>query len=324
MNHIIRLVDDLLDVSRYTLGKIELKRVPVELQVVLHSALEMSQPLIEAGGHQLDVSAPPEPPSCWTPTVCGLHRCCPICSTMPPNTPWTGEKSRSSAQVQGDEAVLRVRDNGVGIPRHMLDRVFDLFTQIDRANDSRGAPDWVSGWPWCACWLNCTAARLRRAVPGPVKGSEFIVRLPVLPAESAAGAKPNAVGQGVSLAGRRILVVDDNYDAADSLCMLLKLAGAEVDVAYDGPGALAAVPVHRPHIVLLDVGMPGMDGYELAQRIRAHPLYQDITMIALSGWGQVEDRLRSHAAGFRHHLTKPVDFDVLQALLRSLEYAREG
>jgi len=317
-SHIIRLVDDLMDISRYTMGKIQLKRVPTELQTVLNSALEMSQPLIQAGRHHLEVSAPAGAVMLDADAV----RLAQVLSNLLNNAAkYTvdGGKIVLDAQVQGDEAVVTVRDNGVGIPSHMLDRVFDLFTQIDRENNNRGAAGLGIGLAMVRMLVELHGGKVEARSAGPGQGSEFIVRLPVLPAESVPAANPSAVGQGASLAGRRILVVDDNYDAADSLCMLLKLAGAEVDVAYDGPGALAAVAVHRPHIVLLDVGMPGMDGYTVASRIRQDPRNGDMVLIALTGFGQDQDRKRSAVAGFNDHLTKPADLNVLQSLIASFE-----
>jgi CheY-like chemotaxis protein len=157
--------------------------------------------------------------------------------------------------------------------------------------------------------------------PGPGHGSEFIVRLPILMPEINAGAKTNAAGAETSLEGRSVLVVDDNCDAADSLSMLLRLAGAKVTVAYDGASALAAVPIHQPDVVLLDVGMPGMDGYTVASRIRQDAQNNDMLLIALTGFGQEEDRKRSTAAGFNDHLTKPADLQALLSLVASYQPA---
>jgi PAS domain S-box-containing protein len=322
MNHIIRLVDDLLDVSRYTLGKIELKRAPVELQTVVHNAIEMSQPLIEASRHRLDVSVPSDP---VTLDADGVRLAQVLSNLLNNAAKYTGEGGQLwlSARVQEDRAVISVRDTGVGIPESMLDRVFDLFTQVD-GDDSLGRPGLGIGLAMVRVLAELHGGEVEARSAGPGQGSEFIVRLPVSAAQYVSGTKGSAVASDASLSGRRVLVVDDNCDSADSLGMLLKLAGADAHVAYDGASALAAIPIHQPHVVLLDIGMPGMDGYTVASRIREDSRYRDMTLIALTGFGQEQDRLRSLAAGFNHHLTKPADLNALQALLASLEPVEEA
>ena len=314
-NHIIRLVDDLMDVSRYTRGKIELKCVPIELQRVLHHAIEMSQPLIGAGRHQLDIAVPAEAVMLHADDV----RLAQVLSNLLNNAAkYTREGGRIwlSARVEGDRAIISVRDNGVGIPVHMLDRVFDLFTQVD---NSRGTPGLGIGLAMARMLVELHGGEVEARSTGPGHGSEFIIRLPILVPDFPAGSKVSTTATEASLLGHRILVVDDNCDAADSLAMLLRLAGAQVQVAYDGAGALAAIPVHRPHVALLDVGMPGMDGYTVAERIRQDAENHNMVLIALTGFGQEQDRKRSAAAGFNEHLTKPADLHVLLAMVSSFE-----
>jgi signal transduction histidine kinase len=320
--HIIRLVDDLMDISRYTRGKIQLKRVPTELQAVLHNAVEMSQSLIRAGHHNLNVSTPAHPIMLNADGV----RLAQVMSNLLNNAAKYTAKGGQiwlDAQVRENQVVLSVRDNGVGIPADMLDRIFGLFTQLDRNKDGGSASGLGIGLALVRILVELHGGKVEARSGGLGQGSEFIVRLPVLHAELAAAPNANVAGSTVSLAGRKILVVDDNHDAADSLCLLLKLTGAEVEATYDGPGALAAIPVYRPHIVLLDLGMPGMDGYTIASRIRHDPRNRGLILIALTGFGQDEDRKRAASAGFNDHLTKPADLNVLQSVISSFKVVEE-
>jgi len=316
MKHIIRLVDDLLDVSRVTLGKIELQSAPVELQTILQSAVDMSRTLIEAGGHRLEISVPSSPVTLQGDAVRMIQVLSNLLNNAAKYTD-AGGQIHLSAQVQDDRVLISVRDNGVGIPGPMLDRVFNLFTQVDSsyARDKAG--------------LGIGLAMVRKLVElhggevwafsaGPGQGSEFIVRLPISVAADAPVTNRSGTALDASLSGRRVLVVDDNCDSADSLGMLLELSGAEAHVVYDGESALAAIPVFEPDAVLLDLGMPGMNGYTVAGHIRQNPNYQSLVLIALTGFGQEQDHARSRAAGFNHHLTKPADMDALHALLASV------
>jgi CheY-like chemotaxis protein/anti-sigma regulatory factor (Ser/Thr protein kinase) len=214
---------------------------------------------------------------------------------------------------RGDrEVVVSVRDTGVGIPADMLPRVFDMFTQVDRsAGRTHGGLG--IGLTLVERLLAMHDGRIEARSEGPGRGSEFIVRLPLaagpLPARD-----PEAEAPRVA-AGRRIMVVDDNRDAADSLGELLRTLGADVCVAHSGAEALRALTAARPAVVLLDLGMPTMDGYEVARRIRARPEGRDVVLIALTGWGQEDDRRRSREAGFDHHLIKPADLQALQTAL---------
>jgi CheY-like chemotaxis protein len=213
-----------------------------------------------------------------------------------------------------DECIFRVRDTGTGIPRHMLGKVFDLFTQadctIDRAQGGLGI-----GLTLVKALVEMHGGSVSAFSAGPDQGSEFTVRLPV-------GEQRSRVADGSSAvrltSSRRVLVVDDNADAAESLALLLRLSGHQVETAHDGPAALAAARVHRPEVVLLDLGLPGMDGYEVARRLRAETVADDIFLVALTGYGREEDRRRSHAAGFHRHLVKPVAQADLHDLLAGM------
>jgi CheY-like chemotaxis protein len=213
--------------------------------------------------------------------------------------------------------VVSVRDTGIGIPAAVLPRVFDMFVQ-DETTKGRGGGGLGIGLTLARTLVEMHAGSVDARSDGLGKGSEFVVRLPL---SADLHPSPPDAAQAVSAAvygPTRILVVDDSRDSADSLRALLELLGAQVRVAYDGSAALDVVCAYRPEAVLLDIGMPGMDGYEVARRIRDRPESQHVTLIALTGWGQQKDRRDSEAAGFDHHLIKPVDIDALQGLLKAL------
>jgi len=213
--------------------------------------------------------------------------------------------------------VISVRDSGTGIARDMLPQVFELFTQIDRSNRTQGGLG--IGLTLVRSLVEMHGGTVEANSEGPGRGSEFIVRLPL--AEGARAAIEASHGPRLHnvLSPRRVLVADDNRDAADSLAMLLRLLGAEVRIVYNGPEALAVLDSYRPNVVLLDIGMPGMDGHEVARRIRRLPDFRDVLLIAMTGWGQEEDRRRSQKAGFDYHLIKPADVGALEALLMSAD-----
>jgi CheY-like chemotaxis protein len=221
-----------------------------------------------------------------------------------------------TARWENGIVIVTVRDTGIGIPTDMLPRVFDMFTQVDssqkRINSGLGI-----GLTLVQSLVQLHDGTVSAFSAGLGKGSEFVVRLPLV-SMPAAEAAPAPEREPAALAPVRVLVVDDNYDAADSLGMLVECLGAEVRVVHDGPAALHALETFQPAMVLLDIGMPGMDGYEVARRVRQQPQFQNVTLIALTGWGQDEDRRRSHAAGIDYHLIKPPDIDTLQALMVSV------
>ncbi|HUJ01292.1 MAG TPA: ATP-binding protein [Usitatibacter sp.] len=299
-----RLVDDLLDVSRITSGKIELRKERVELGAAVRIALESSRPLIERGGHELSVTLPAEP----IRLDADLARLAQVLSNLLNNAAkYTrpGGHIWLTAERSGSHAVVRVRDNGIGIRPAMLTRIFDMFTQV------------AGSGPHSQGGLGIGLTLVRRLVElhggsvearseGIGKGSEFTVTLPLAGSETANGEEAADSHPGDDPHPRRILVVDDNRDAADSLCMLLKSRGHEVRVAYDGLEAVGSAVAFHPDVVLLDIGLPKLSGYEAARRIREAGGAQAL-LIAVTGWGQEEDRRRARDAGFDHHLTKPVD-----------------
>jgi CheY-like chemotaxis protein len=310
------LVDDLMEVSRITRGKIELRKEMVEVAAIVRSAVETSQPLIDTAGHHLVLAIPPEPLVVDGDPV----RLAQVLTNLLNNAAkYTdpGGQIWLTARREGREVALAVRDNGSSIPADLLPRVFELFTQLDR-HAGRSDGGLGIGLTLVKRLVEMHGGSVRAHSDGPGRGSEFVVRLPLAAAGEINGAAPQALASA-PLAPRRVLVVDDNRDAAESLAMLLRMLGAEVKVAYNGPDALAVLADYQPAAVLLDIGMPGMDGHEVARRIRQAPECRDVKLIALTGWGFEDDRRRSHSAGFDHHLIKPADAGALQTLLNSLE-----
>jgi CheY-like chemotaxis protein len=228
-----------------------------------------------------------------------------------------GGKIWMNAQTQYDEVIVSVRDTGVGIDAEMLPHIFKMFTQVDRSK--RQAQGGLGiGLTLVRTLVEMHGGSVEARSAGLDQGSEFVVRLPLVRVEPRPDL-PAAPAQPAILPSRRVLVVDDNEDAANSMGRLLRLLGAEVAVAHNGYAALEMLSKFQPNVVLLDIGMPGMDGYEVASRIRKQSEWQDLMLIALTGWGQAEDRHRADQAGFNHHLLKPADLDALQNLISSLD-----
>ena len=317
VSHMVRLVDDLLEVSRITRGKIALRKERVDLAAVVKNSVETSRPLIEAVEHHLMLAFPPEPLIVDGDPVRLAQVFANLLNNSAKYTDAGGE-IRITAHSEDGWAVVSVRDTGAGIPREMLPSVFELFTQIDRHAD-RAQGGLGIGLTLVKSLVEMHGGTVQANSAGLGKGSEFVVRLPLVPDRHTADFSAAPEISSSLLKPRRVLVVDDNRDAAESMGILLKLLGADVHVAYGGAEALEALPAYRPDVVILDIGMPGMDGYEVARRIRQQPEFQKVTLIALTGWGQDEDRRRSHTAGFDYHLIKPADIDALQALLALVE-----
>jgi two-component system CheB/CheR fusion protein len=313
VRQIVRLVDDLLEVSRITSGKIELHKAAVLLSDIVHDAVETSRPLIDQSRHTLTVSLPGEQVTLEADSVRLTQVLANLLNNAAKYTD-TGGHIWLTGRREGAGVVLSVRDNGMGIAADKLPRIFDLFTQADnRAN--RGQGGLGIGLTMARSLVEMHGGSIEAHSAGLEAGSEFIVRLP-LPDGPAAGRAPQlGMPDDVPLSGQRILVVDDNQDAADSLGLLLQADGAKVQVAYDGQAALAAAARFGPCTVLLDLGMPGMDGYEVARALRRDPRWQALRIIALTGWGQEADRQKTSATGFDFHLTKPIDLDALKAWL---------
>jgi signal transduction histidine kinase/CheY-like chemotaxis protein len=315
VGHLVRLVEDLMEVSRITRGKVELRSEPVELAAVILSAVEASRPLIEASRHQLAISLPGDPLILHGDPV----RLSQVFANLLNNAAKymnEGGQIWLTASQQDGSVVVSVRDTGIGIPAEMLPRIFKMFTQVDRS--TRQAQGGLGiGLTLVRTLVEMHGGEVEAKSPGTNQGSEFVVRLPLSKEAYATGSILPEVREPV-LPNRRVLVVDDNRDAAESLGVLLSLLGAEVRVVNDGPAALEILSEYQPSVVLLDIGMPGMDGYEVARRIRERPEFRDLMLIALTGWGQEDDRRRTSQAGFDHHLLKPADMTALKSLLMSL------
>ena len=321
VSHMIRLVDDLMEVSRITRGKIELRRERVELAAVLRCAVETSRPAIDTARHQLAITLPSEPLILEADAVRLSQVIANLLNNAAKYTEEGGQIWLTARREEG-EVVVSVRDTGLGIPADMLPRVFDMFAQVDRTL-KRSQGGLGIGLTLARTLVEMHGGRMEARSGGPGQGSEFIARLPLAAQDAAADGRPPAGGQQpAGLRQQRVLVVDDNHDAADSLSILLKYLGADTHVVYDGRSALEAMRIYRPAVVFLDIGMPGMDGHEVAWQVRRAPEFRDVKLIAMTGWGQEEDRRRSKAAGFDHHLVKPVNADALQALLASVPVRR--
>jgi PAS domain S-box-containing protein len=313
---LVRLVDDLMDISRIITGKIHIEKEPVEVSTFVNRAIEEVQPTIDAGGHELMLAMPARPIF-----VDGdLVRLSQVISNLLSNAAKFTEKPSQialSVERTEDEVTIRVRDRGVGMTPEETGRIFHLFVQAD-SSLVRHRGGLGIGLTLVKRIVELHGGTIEASSPGPSQGSEFVVRLPAS-SETHSPSKPGMYtpSSPSKQAGLRILVVDDNVDAAISVMKLLKLWGHEVQTAYSGPEALAMARKFRPQIVLLDIGMPGMSGYEVAKQLRAQPEFQSLVITALTGYGQAEDRRRSQEAGFNHHLTKPPDPFALAALLKS-------
>ena len=320
VHHLVRLVDDLMDVSRLGQGKIDLRRERVELAAVVGAAVETARPVIDAQGHDLTISLPPEALSLEADPV----RLAQVVSNLLANAAKYTERGgriQLSARQEADELVLRVKDTGIGIAPDMLPRVFDLFVQVDHtATRSQGGLG--IGLMLVKNLVGMHHGTVEAHSEGLGRGSEFVVRLPLsVQPVVVSGVQEDAEHNGHQrTSGRRLLVVDDNQDAADSLAMLLKLQGHEVRVAHSGPAALEITKGYSPDVVFLDLGMPGMDGYEVARRLRQQPGLEKIVLAALTGWGQQEDRRRTADAGFDHHLVKPPEPKAVEGVLAQLKH----
>jgi PAS domain S-box-containing protein len=319
VHQLVRLVDDLLDVSRVMRGKIELRKERVELSTVVARAVETAQPLIEAQGHELTVNLPSESLALNADPI----RLAQVVGNLLTNAAKYTEANgriRLTARREGNEAVLRVRDTGIGISPDMLPHIFELFVQVDHAA-TRSQGGLGIGLTLVKNLVEMHHGTVEAHSAGLGRGSEFVIRLPLMPQEERKRVEKDcgeAPHEPTRSSGHRLLVVDDNVDAADSLAMLLRLQGHEVRVAHDGLAALELAKSYLPEMVFLDIGMPGMDGYEVARRLRRQPGLENVRLTALTGWGQAEDRRRTAEAGFDHHLVKPAEPNALESLLSGL------
>lgn len=311
-----RLVDDLLDLSRIAQGKMHLRQEWVDLGEAVERAADACRPLIESQGHELTVSLPEAPVRLYADPTRLEQVLTNLLNNAARYTPNGGRIWLTASHADG-EAVVSVRDSGIGIPPEMLSRIFGLFSQAERAQERAGGGLGI-GLSLVKSLMEMHGGSVEAQSDGPDQGSEFTVRWPIsvptAPADATAEEGRAAIDQP-----RHVLVVDDNADAAGSLAMLLRLWGHEATIAHDGPTALEAVESRVPDIALLDIGLPGMDGYTLARRLRTHLPARRTVLVAVTGWGQDEDRAQTREAGFDHHLVKPVELSTLQQLLALTE-----
>jgi PAS domain S-box-containing protein len=320
LDHMVRLIDDLLDMSRISQGKVQVRREPVELAAALQSAVETIRPLLEAQSHSFSVTLPPQ--------TIYLHadpaRLTQVIANLLNNAAKFTEKGGHiwlTAERQGNEAVVSVRDTGIGIDAEHLPHLFEMFSQaapaLERSQGGLGI-----GLSLVRGLVELHGGHVEAHSGGLGKGSEFIVRLPVMDVPAERKLQEPAANLAVADVRKwRLLVVDDNQDAADSLAMMLRMMGHETRTAYDGAEAIEAAAAFRPEVVLLDIGLPKMNGYDVARRMRQ--CWGDgLALVALTGWGQEEDKQRALEAGFDHHLTKPVEATALEKLFALINAAQ--
>jgi PAS domain S-box-containing protein len=316
VRQLARLVDDLLDVSRITRGKISLQKRPSDLNVIIEHAVETSRPLIETHNHQLSISTASEPIRLNADPI----RLQQVLSNILNNAAKYSEEGGRiilTAERNGNEAVISVKDTGIGISPEMLPRVFDLFAQADGSLD-RSSGGLGIGLTLVKRLVELHEGKVEAHSEGLGKGSEFVIRLPLIAEEIE---HPSNCTSGSPIrreSSFRILVVDDNKDAAQSLSVLLKMAEHEVWIAQSGLTAFQAAQEHKPDVVILDIGLPGMDGFQVARQLRQDHEFEKTVLIAVSGYGQECDRQKSKEAGFDFHFVKPLDFQRLQDLFRTL------
>lgn len=316
LTHLVRLIDDLLDVSRVSQGKIDLRKERISLQSVLQAAIEVSRPLIEAANHTLTLRVPEE--LIWIEA--DLTRLAQIVSNLLNNaakyTPESGSITLSVGLDEG-KVTISVSDNGLGIPADMLPKVFELFTQVDR-NLERSQGGLGIGLALVYRLVEMHGGSIQAHSAGLGRGSTFTMRLPLAAgvAEIApVPASPEEPATGPSL---NVLVVDDNLASAKTIGWMLELIGHRYTLAHDGPEALQTAHSLRPDAILLDIGLPGMNGYDVCRELRKDPAFQRTVMIAQTGWGQERDRRLAREAGFDHHLIKPVNLQELTGLLAKI------
>jgi PAS domain S-box-containing protein len=322
VNHMARLIDDLLDVARITQGRITLRREPLELMPLLYSAVESVRPFIDARGHELRIEPPAQP----IYLNADATRLTQVVSNLLSNAAKytdAGGRIWLSARQEGEQAVVSVRDSGIGITLELLPHLFDPFTQSERTLD-RAQGGLGIGLSLVKRLAEMHGGSVEVFSEGYGKGSTFTVRLPALPPEQMPHALPSfslQVEGPASPLCLRVLVVDDNVDAEQSLSLLIRLEGHEVRAAHAGQEALQQARAFRPQVVLLDIGLPGMNGYDVARQLRSSPETADVVLVAITGYGQAEDREQALEAGFQHHLVKPVEPVALLELIEKLALA---
>ena len=313
VEHMTRLLDDLLDVARITRGKLDLKKEHVDLGTIVDTAVEAARPLLTARKHGLTIELPPELPKLRADPV----RLAQVLSNLLTNAAkYTDSPGRIAltAHLDGDTVRISVKDNGIGLSPSMLAHMFEMFSQGQEAG-GRGEGGLGIGLALVKGLVELHGGTVAAFSEGPGRGSEFVVTLSCPARHAGETDRGETAARARASVGCRILVADDNQDAARMLAMLLRLSGHEVRTAYGGEAALALASTFKPDIALLDIGMPDLDGYEVARALRRSPWGRGVRLVAVTGWGQEEDKRRARAAGFDHHLTKPVDPQQLAALL---------
>ncbi len=317
IGHLVHLVDDLLDVGRISRGKIELRRERVDLASVVNHALETVGPLCEIMGHRLSVTLPAQPVYLHADPI----RLAQVVDNLLTNAcKFTHTDGRIDLLVESEQeqVVIRVRDNGIGLSSEQLPAVFEMFSQLDTSLE-RSQSGLGIGLTLVKSLVELHGGTVAASSAGADQGSEFVIRLPASAAMPEAPPLPETdASEPASTGAHRILVVDDNRDSATSLALLLRMAGNETYTAFDGLEAMEAAAKFRPDVILLDIGLPKLNGYEAAREIRAQPWGKRIALVALTGWGQAEDRRRSEEVGFNAHLVKPVALVTLTKLLAEL------
>jgi PAS domain S-box-containing protein len=317
LTQMVRLIDDLLDLSRVSRGLVELRRSRFSLAVALKDAVETSRPQVEQAGHLLTMSIPDEALEVEADPTRIVQIFANLLNNAAKFTPRGGRIELSLKRGEDMRAVVTVRDSGIGIPAAMLNRIFDMFTQVDRSHTHIGGGLGI-GLALVRRLVEMHGGSVEARSKGVGTGSEFVVRLPLAPEKAPVSvADDSAVAQDEQAAmSLRIVVADDNVDAALSLSMMLNVLGHETRIAYDGKQALVIAREFQPDVMVLDIGMPGLSGHDLARAVRLEPWGRGVLLIAASGWGQPEDKQNSRDAGFDHHLVKPVEYEVLDKLLR--------
>src|SRR5262245_36513458 len=318
MVQMTRLIDDLMDVSRITRNKLQLRTQRIELSEIIRAAVETSRPMLERSGHELTVTVPPERLYLHADPTRIAQALSNLLNNAAKYTEWGG-RVWLTAERQGSDVVLKVRDTGIGIAAEMLPRIFDMFAQADRSLD-RAQGGLGIGLTLVKRLVEMHGGSVLAQSEGPGKGSEFTIRLPLVvdPAATPLPSAPEA-GTAAPVSPLRILVVDDNRDAPAAMAMVLRIGGNDVRTVHDGREAVDEAREFRPDVAILDIGLPGVDGYEAARAIRREPWGAGVVLIAVTGWGQDTDRERSKLSGFDHHLVKPVEPAALVSILSSLQ-----
>jgi two-component system CheB/CheR fusion protein len=320
--HLTRLIDDLMDVSRISRGRIELKREHVPLEEVVLAAIETSRPLIEESGHELTVTLPSRP----VVVDADLTRLAQVFLNLLNNAAKYTERAGRidlRAEQHGSEVVVSVTDTGIGIPPDNLPSIFEMFSQLEGAL-SRSQGGLGIGLFLVRRLVQMHGGTIEAHSDGRGKGSRFVVRLPIAVEQGEAARTIYGPDHAGPTSGLRILVADDNRDAASTLTMVLKMMGNDVHTVHDGEQVVLAAAQWRPQVVLCDIGMPKMNGYEACRSIRQQPWGHDMVMIAVTGWGREEDKRQAKEAGFDRHMVKPIEHQALMRMLAGLDLVRDS